>query len=214
VIDPAVKRYVELESPRTAPLLEKLRKETSALPDGRMLLSPDSGALVGMLVRAIGARRALEVGTFTGYSSLVVALALPDDGNLLCCDVSEEWTAIARRYWREAGVEKKVELRLAPAVETLSELVKEGGAGSFDFALIDADKANYLHYYELGLELLRRDGLLAVDNAIWGGAVADPRAQDADTAAIRALNRRVRDDPRVEGCLLTIGDGLLLVRKR
>ncbi len=217
MLPPELRRYVEQHQPPASPLLERLRKETAALPRGGMLLSSDSGALIGLLVRALGARRALEVGTFTGFSSLVIALALPQDGRLVCCDLSEEWTAIARRYWREAGVEGRVELRLAPAAETLAALLAEQaphGRATFDFALIDADKAGYLLYYERCLELLRPGGLLAIDNTLWGGQVADDRVQDDDTRSIRALNRRIRDDSRVEACLLTVGDGLTVVRKR
>lgn len=217
MIPDAIRRYVEAHERPLAPLLARLRDETRALPDGRMLFSRDSAALVGMLVRAIGARRAIEVGTFTGFSSLHVALALPPDGRLVACDVSEEWTAIARRYWREAGVESRIDLRLAPAERTLRALLAEAppaGRGSFDFALIDADKSGYPRYYELCLELLRPGGLLAIDNALWGGLVADPAVHDADTEAIRALNGTIRDDARVDACLLTVGDGLTVVRKR
>ena len=221
MIPPELRRYVEAHEPPLPPLSERLRQETSALPDGRMLFSRDSAALVALLVRAIGAKRALEVGTFTGYSSLAIATALPADGRLICCDLSEEWTSIARRYWREAGVESRVELRLAPAERTLDALLAEkpagsarAGRGSFDFALVDADKRNYPLYLERCLELLRPNGLLAFDNTLWGGSVADPSVQDEDTNAIRTLNRRLRDDPRVDAVLLTIGDGLTIVRKR
>jgi predicted O-methyltransferase YrrM len=214
MIPDAIRRYVVDHSPPLPPLLERLRAETAALPDGRMLFSVGSARLIALLVRAIGARRALEVGTFTGFSSLSIALALPPDGRLTCCDVSEEWTRIARRYWREAGVEPRIELVLAPAARTLARLAEDGGRGAFDFALIDADKTGYAEYYERCLELLRPGGLLAIDNVIWGGTVADPRVADADTVAIRALNDRIRDDDRVEACLLTIGDGLTIVRKR
>jgi predicted O-methyltransferase YrrM len=213
ILPEEIRSYVERHQPPLPPLLEKLREETAALPDGRMIFSRDSARLVGLLVRAIEARRALEIGTFTGFSSLVIALALPADGKLVACDVSEEWTAIARRYWREAGVEGRIELRLAPASRTLAALLREGARGSFDFALIDADKSGYPEYYERCLELLRPGGLLAVDNTLWGGQVADERAQDADTRAIRSLNRRIREDDRVEACLLTIGDGLAVARK-
>jgi predicted O-methyltransferase YrrM len=214
MLTPEVRRYLDDHLPPLSPLLERVRRETAALPQGGMQLSRESGALIGTLVRASGARRAIEVGTFTGYSSLVIALALPPDGRLVCCDVSDEWTSVARRYWREAGVDQRVELRLAPATETLDALRRDGGAGSFDFALIDADKAHYPEYYERCVELLRPGGLLTVDNTLWGGRVADPAVDDGDTVAIRALNRRVRDDARVDACLLPIGDGLTVVRKR
>jgi predicted O-methyltransferase YrrM len=165
-------------------------------------------------VRLTEARKALEIGVFTGYSALAVASALPEDGKLIACDVSEEWTRIARRYWQEAGLSSRIDLRLGPAAETLAALLREGGAGSFDFAFIDADKDNNDVYYEACLKLVRPGGLIAVDNAIWGGRVADPAVQDAETEAIRALNLKMRDDPRVEACLLTVGDGVMLARKR
>jgi caffeoyl-CoA O-methyltransferase len=169
---------------------------------------------MALLVELIGARRAIEIGVFTGYSSLRVALALPADGRVVACDVSEEYTNVARRYWREAGVEHKIELRLGPALTTLDALIAQGERGAFDFAFIDADKANYGSYYERCLELVRPGGLVAVDNTLWSGAVADPNKQDADTRAIRELNAKVADDPRVSSSLVPIGDGLLLARKR
>jgi predicted O-methyltransferase YrrM len=179
-----------------------------------MQISPDQGALFSLLVRLIGARHTLEVGTFTGYSALAVASALPEDGRLIACDVSEEWTRIARRYWQEAGVASRIDLRLAPASETLAGLLRDGQAESFDFAFIDADKIAYDAYYELCLQLVRVGGLIAVDNTLWAGRVADPAENDADTTAIRALNRKVIADDRVDACLLTVGDGVLLARKR
>jgi predicted O-methyltransferase YrrM len=168
---------------------------------------------MALLVRLTGARRILEIGTFTGYSALAMALALPPDGRIVACDVSEAWTAVARRYWRRAGVEARIELRLAPATETLDALIAEGAEASFDFAFIDADKARYLDYYERSLTLLRPGGLIAVDNTLWGGSVADPAKTDADTAAIRAFNAALHDDARVELSLVPIGDGLTLARK-
>jgi len=170
--------------------------------------------LLALLARLIGARRALEIGTYTGYSALAVATALPDDGKLVCCDINDEWTQVARRYWREAGLAHKIELRLAPAADTLRELLRELGPGSFDFAFIDADKEGYDGYYESCLKLLRDGGLMAFDNALWSGRVADRSQKDEDTVALRALNAKVRDDPRVDSCLLTVGDGVLLARKR
>jgi predicted O-methyltransferase YrrM len=209
-----VERYVsEVMTPET-PLQRRLRAETTALPRGRMQVGADEGALLALLVRLIGARRALEVGTFTGYSALTVASALPEDGRLITCDVSEEWTAIARRYWEEAGVAGRIDLRLGPAIQTLTGLLNEGAAGTFDFAFIDADKPSYDAYYESCLSLVRPGGLIAIDNTLWSGAVADPAAVDPETIAIRALNAKVRDDPRVEACLLTVGDGVVLARKR
>lgn len=213
VPDP-VEQYVNEFFTRETPLQRRLRAETAALPRGRMQIGPDQGALLAFLIRLTGARRALEVGTFTGYSALAVASALPPDGRLVTCDVSEEWTAIARRYWQEAGVSGRIDLRLGPATETLAGLLREGGAASFDFAFIDADKESYDAYYEASLRLVRPGGLLAIDNVLWSGAVADSSAADAETEAIRALNRKVRDDRRVEACLLTVGDGVMLARKR
>jgi caffeoyl-CoA O-methyltransferase len=166
------------------------------------------------LVELLGARRALEVGVFTGYSALAVALALPADGKLVACDVNEEWTSIARRHWQRAGVADRIELRLAPASHTLDRLIADGQAGSFDLSFIDADKGGYDAYYEKSLVLLRTGGLLAIDNALWSGDVADESIHDDDTVAIRALNAKVGQDPRVTPCLVPIGDGLLLARKR
>ncbi len=169
---------------------------------------------MGLLARLMGVRKAIEVGTFTGYSALAVARAMPADGRLVACDVSEAWTGIARRYWREAGVADRIELRLAPALETLDALVAAGEAGTFDFAFIDADKENYDGYYERCLALLRPGGLVMIDNVLWNGSVANPDKTDADTEAIRALNARLRDDRRVSLSLVPIGDGLTLCRKR
>lgn len=214
LVPDAVERYVSQVITRETPLQRRLREETAALPDARMQIGPDQGAFLAMLVRLIGARRALEVGTYTGYSSLAVAAALPKDGRLVACDWSEEWTAVARRYWEEAGLAPKIELRLGPALETLAALLREGGAGTFDFAFLDASKEEYDAYYEACLQLLRPGGLIAVDNTLWSGDVADPAVTDAETEAIRALNLKVRDDARVDACLLTVGDGVLLARKR
>lgn len=197
-------------------LQRRLRVETQALPDNqaRMQVGPDQAALLALFARLVGARRAIEVGTFTGMSSLAVALALPADGRLVCCDVSEEWTAIARRYWREAGVEGRVELRLGPASDSLEALLRETGPGAWDFAFIDADKKGYDAYYELCLRLLRPNGLVALDNMLWSGKVADASVHDPDTDALRALNAKIAADPRVEACLLSVGDGVMLARKR
>jgi len=211
---PEIERYVREQTLRETEAQLRLRLETMALPDARMLLAPEVGALLALLVRLIGARRVLEVGTFTGYSALAMALALPADGRILACDVSEEWTAIARRHWKAAGVADRIELRLAPAAETLSALVRDGRAGTFDLAFVDADKASYPDYYEACLGLLRAGGVLVFDNTLWGGAVADESVTDADTVAIRTLNRRIRADARVDACLLAMGDGATVVRKR
>ena len=179
-----------------------------------MLFRSDEGALLALLVRLIGAQRALEIGTYTGYSALAVAMALPANGKLICCDINDEWTQVARRYWREAGLADKVDLRLAPAADTLRDLLRDTGQGRFDFAFIDADKDGYDGYYEACLKLVRAGGLIAFDNTLWSGRVADPSEKDKDTVALRALNAKVRDDPRVDSCLLTVGDGVLLARKR
>ena len=178
-----------------------------------MQIAPDQGQFMALLVTLTGARRAIEVGTFTGYSALAIALALPADGRLLACDISDEFTRIGRPFWRAAGVEPKIELVLAPALQTLDERLAAGEAGQHDFAFIDADKANYDGYYERCLQLLRPGGLIALDNMLWGGAVARP-AQDGDTAALQALNDKLRHDERVDFALLTVGDGLALARKR
>jgi len=199
---------------REPPLFAELRRETAGLPQAVMQIAPEQGQLMAILVRLMGARRCIEVGVFTGYSSLAVASALPDDGELLACDVSEEWCAIARRYWQKAGVDRKIKLVLAPASQTLERELASGKAGSYDFAFIDADKAAYLGYYEQCLKLLRAGGLIAVDNTLWSGRVADPSVRDADTEALRAFNAFVGRDERVDLCLVPIADGLTLLRKR
>lgn len=206
--------YLLANALRESALQRELREETARLPRAGMQIAPEQGQLMALLVELIGARRALEIGSFTGYSALCVALALPPDGRLVACDVSEEYTAIARRYWARAGVADRIDLRLAPALETLDALIAEGASGSFDFAFIDADKTNYDAYYERVLRLLRPGGLVAIDNVLWGGSVADPSAQDADTEALRALNAKLRDDARVTISLVPIGDGLMLARRR
>ena len=195
-------------------IARRLREVTAAHPQAAMQISPEQGQFMGVLIRLLGARRCIEVGTFTGYSTLCVALNLPEDGRIIACDLSEEWTSIGRAYWREAGIDDKIDLRLAPALQTLDRLLACGGAGKYDFMFIDADKANYLHYYERGLDLLRAGGLLAVDNVLWGGSVIERAKQDDDTNAIRELNRRVKEDTRVDLSMVPIGDGLTLARKR
>ena len=205
--------YVWQHTRESAPA-RALRDETARLPQAGMQIGPDQAAFLALLVRAIGAVRCIEVGTFTGYSALAVAAALPAHGKLVCCDISAEWTAIGQRYWRAAEVEARIELRLAPAAQTLGELLARDGAGAYDFAFIDADKPGYDTYYERCLELIRANGLIAVDNTLWSGRPADPERHDADTDAIRALNAKIHADARVEPVLLTIGDGVTLVRKR
>ncbi len=210
----AIWQYLVDVTVREPQALAKLRDETSRMPSGGMQISPEQGQFMALLVELLGVKRALEVGVFTGYSSIRVALAMPADGHLVACDVSEEYTNVARRYWREAGVDQKIELRLGPALATLNALIAEGARSSFDFAFIDADKSNYGAYYERILELVRAGGLIAVDNTLWSGAVADPSRKDPDTRAIRDLNAKISSDPRVSASLVPIGDGLLLARKR
>ena len=206
--------YILANSLRDRDELKRLRQETQAMPMGGMQVSPDQGQFMGLLVELIGAKRIVEVGTFTGYSSIAMALALPADGRLIACDVSDEFTSIAQRYWQEAGVADKIELRLGPAVATLDEMLAAGEAGCFDMAFIDADKENYDAYYERCLQLLRPGGLILIDNVLWGGRPADANEQDESTTAIRALNAKIHADERVTASLLSIGDGLTLARKR
>ncbi len=207
-------QYVLDHSVREPALLRELHAETAKLPMAGMQIGADQGQLMALLVKLVGAKRCLEVGVFTGYSSLAVALALPPDGKIIACDVSEEWTAIARRYWKKAGVDGKIDLRLGPAVATLDDLLAKGEAGRFDFAFIDADKGNYLAYYERCLKLMRQGGLIAVDNTLWSGDVANLENQKPDTVSLRAFNERLHRDERVDLALVPIGDGLTLARKR
>ena len=213
-LDDTLYRYLLDHSIREHPAQAALRKATAKHLHAGMQISPDQAQFMALLVKLIGARRTLEIGVFTGYSALAVALALPDDGKAVCCDVNAEWTSIGKRFWAEAGVAAKIDLRLAPGAQTLTALVESGAAGSFDIAFIDADKTNYGAYYELCLQLLRPNGLLLVDNVLWSGKVADASVQTADTLAIRALNTHVAGDPRVEASLLPIGDGLMVARKK
>lgn len=206
--------YLLAVSLREDPVLARLREETLAHPMANMQISPEQGQFMALLVSLMGARRCLEIGVFTGYSSLAVALALPEDGSILACDVSEEYTAVAREFWGKAGVAGKIELRLAPATETLDELLAAGEAGNFDFAFIDADKSSYSGYFERCLALLRPGGLIAVDNTLWSGRLVDEREQDEDCRALREFNRALHGDGRVELSLVPIGDGLTLARKR
>jgi caffeoyl-CoA O-methyltransferase len=206
--------YLLAVSLREPELLRRLRAETAAEPMARMQISPEQGQFMALLARLSGARRCLEIGVFTGYSSLALALALPEDGRIVACDVNERWTAVARRYWEAAGVAHKVDLRLATAFETLDQLRAAGEAGRYDFAFIDADKENYLGYYERVLELLRPGGLIVADNTLWSGRVADPENTEADTVALRNFNRHLHRDERIDLSLLPVGDGLTLARKR
>lgn len=199
---------------REPDLLRQLRAETAAMPEHDMQIAPEQGALMALLVELTGARRCLEVGTFTGYSSLSVALAMPADGRLVCCDLSREWTDVARRYWAQAGVAEKIELRLGPALDTLDGMVAEGLAGTFDFAFLDADKDNYPAYADRLLTLLRRGGLMAIDNVFWGGEVAQPEVDNVSVRGIRELNRMLSSDERVSLSMVPIADGLTLARKR
>ena len=206
--------YLLANSLREPAVMRRLRQETAKVPGAMMQIAPEQGQFMALLVRLMGARRCIEVGTFTGYSALAVALALPEDGRVVACDVNEETTAVGRRYWQEAGVADKIDLRLAPAAETLQRMVDAGEGQSYDFVFIDADKTNYDSYYELALALLRPGGLIVVDNVLWGGAVADRSKDDADTRAIRALNEKVANDKRVTCSLLPVGDGLMLATKQ
>jgi predicted O-methyltransferase YrrM len=213
-ITPELSHYIRSVSLREPDVLRRLREETASHPRVSMQISPGQGQFMALLIHLLRARRTIEVGVFTGYSSLAVALALPEGGRMIACDISEEWTAVARRYWREAGVEHKIDLRLRPALQTLDDLIALGRAGTFDFAFIDADKENYGIYYERCLTLLRAGGLIAVDNVLWSGRVADPSAQDKDTCAIRAFNEKLHADDRVWLSLLPVRDGITLALKK
>jgi predicted O-methyltransferase YrrM len=206
--------YLLANSLREAPVLAQLRQETASHPMAQMQIAPEQGQFMALLVQLMGARRTLEVGVFTGYSALAVALALPADGQVVACDVSEEYTAIARRYWQQAGVADKIDLRLGPAAETLAALIANGETGQFDFAFIDADKSGYDTYYEQTLQLVRPGGLIAIDNVLWSGRVADATVQDNRTGKIRTLNAKIHQDDRVDLSLVPIADGLTLARKR
>lgn len=213
-VDDQLYDYILDVSLREPPLLEELREETARMPASDCQISPEQGQFMAFLVKLIGARRTLEVGVFTGYSALWVAQALPEEGQIVACDISEAWTAVARRYWKEAGVDDKIELHLAPAAETLNRLIEEGQGGSFDFAFIDADKAGYDTYYEQCLTLLRPGGLIAIDNVLRDGRVIHERPPSEGTRAIQRLNRKLHTDPRIDLSLVPIADGLTLARKR
>ena len=205
--------YMQEVSVREPEILKRLRAETAELPEHNMQISPEQGQFMALLVGLIGARRALEIGTFTGYSALAVALALPDDGKLIACEISEEYTAIGRRYWQEAGLDTNIDLKIGLALDTLDGLITEGQAETYDFAFIDADKVNYQNYFDRALILLRPGGLIAVDNVLWNGTVADPLNTTKDTEAIREFNAELGDDTRVAISMVPIGDGLTLARK-
>ncbi|ERO64486.1 SAM-dependent methyltransferase [Pseudomonas piscis] len=213
-LDDALYQYLLDVSLRDTPLLRRLRDETQALPTARWQVAPEQGQFLALLVKLIGARRILEVGTFTGYSALCMAQVLPGDGSLVCCDLPGDYNATARRYWQEAGVQQLIDLRLAPALETLASLEQQGQGNSFDLIFIDADKANYPAYLEFALRLLRTGGLVVFDNTLWSGRVLEVAPASEDTRAIQALNRALKDDPRIDLSLLPLGDGLTLCRKR
>ncbi len=206
--------YLLSISLREPDILAALREETAQHPMGMMQIAPEQGQFMEMLVQLMGATKTLEIGVFTGYSSLCVALALPSNGKIIACDVSEEYTAIARRYWEAAGVANKISLQLGPAINTLDKLIAEGQAGTFDFAFIDADKENYEAYFERSLQLVRNGGLIVIDNVLWSGRVADPEVQDTSTTALRSFNNKLRNDPRITLSVVPIADGLTLALKR
>ncbi|HEY2338427.1 MAG TPA: class I SAM-dependent methyltransferase [Burkholderiales bacterium] len=206
-------RYIVEHVVREAPVLAELRQATRKVRHSGMQIGADQGNLMALLVKLMRAKRCLEIGTYTGYSALAVALALPEDGSVVCCDISEEFTSVGKPFWKKAGVEKKIDLRIGPALRTLDEMLAKD-KGRFDFAFIDADKPSYWSYYERCLELLRPGGLIAVDNVLWSGEVADPKANDQQTIALRVFNERVNKDERVDTAMLTIGDGVTLALKR
>jgi predicted O-methyltransferase YrrM len=213
-LDDRLTAYLQSVSLHEHPALQKLRAHNQEYPQGHMQICPEQGQFMGLLLRLMGAKRVLEVGVFTGYSSIAMALALPADGYLLACDISEAATDVARGYWQEAGVAEKIDLHLGPALDTLQHLVATGAGETFDFAFIDADKANYPNYYELCLRLVRPGGAIGIDNVLWYGKVADPTVTDSRTEILRQLNRAIHQDDRVEISMLPIGDGLTIARKK
>jgi caffeoyl-CoA O-methyltransferase len=213
-LTPLVYEYLQKNSLRESPVLQKCRAQTQPMSTAQMQISPEQGQFMQLLVQILGAKKTLDIGVFTGYSALAVALVLPADGKVVGCDINKEWTKIARHFWEMAGVADKNDLKLAPALETLKDLIHQGEAGSFDFAFIDADKKNYAAYYEKSLELIRPGGLIAVDNVLWGGDVADPAINDENTVAIREFNTQLLHDDRISLSMLPIGDGLTLAYKR
>lgn len=213
-LDDRLYDYLLAHSVRETDLMRELREVTSQLEMSRMQIAPEQGGFMSLLVELVGASRIIEVGTFTGYSALCMASAMPEDGRLICCDVSEEWTSIGRQFWERAGVSDRIDLRIAPALYTLDGLLSDGQSERFDMTFVDADKVNYAAYYERCFELVRPGGLMLFDNTLWSGAVADPEDHEPDTEGIRALNRMLIEDDRVSVSLVPIGDGLTLVRKR
>jgi predicted O-methyltransferase YrrM len=211
---PALYEYLFDVSLREPDVLRRLREESARLPEAKMLIPAEQGQLMNLLIQATGAKRTLELGVFTGYSALWTALALPPGGLLVACDISEEWTSIAKRYWREAGVSDKIELRIGPALKTLDCMLRESQAGTFDFVFMDADKENYVEYYERALQLVRPGGLIAIDNVLWSGKVIDPEIKEPETLALKELNERLRRDDRVLLSMLPIADGLTLALRR
>jgi len=209
-VSDALYGYLLDNSLREPEILRRLREENAYHPKSEFQIAPEQGQFMRLLIQALGFKRAIEIGVFTGYSALSIALAMPPDGRLVACDVSEEFTSVAKRYWEEAGVAQKIDFRLGPALETLDSLIRAGQAGSYDFVFIDADKVNYLAYYERAIALVRHGGLVAIDNTLWYGYVADTSKKDTDTESIRALNRRVLEDNRVLASLLPLADGLTL----
>jgi predicted O-methyltransferase YrrM len=214
IVTDDVHQYILENSLREPEVLARLRAETSKQPHATMQIGPEQGQFMALLAKSINAKRCIEIGVFTGYSTLVVALALPKDGKIVACDVSEEWTSIGRRYRKEAGVDHRIDLRLQPALKTLDGLIAAGESGTYDYAFIDADKPNYDAYYERVLQLLRPGGLFLIDNVLWSGKVADPNANDPETMAFKKLNAKVHKDERVDASLLGIGDGVTVGRKR
>ena len=212
-VDEPLYHYITQNWVREDEIMRQLREETAKLDMAAMQISADQAQFMAFLVQLTGAKNILEIGTFTGYSALAMAKAMADDGKIICCDVSEEWTGIAKSYWEKAGIAHKIDLRLAPAINTLNELL-DRNKNSFDFAFIDADKESYDFYYESCLQLIKPDGVIAIDNVFWGGAVVDDTQQDADTKAIRALNKKLQADERIDLSIVPIGDGVTLARKR
>ena len=213
-ISESIYQYLCDHSLREDPILKELRDHTYDMEERAMQIAPEQGQFMQMLIKLIGAKNTIEVGVFTGYSSLAIALALPEDGRIVACDVNPQYTSVAEKFWVSAGVREKIDLRIGPARDTLSELISDGLTGTFDFAFIDADKINYDHYYELCLQLIRPGGLITVDNVLWGGAVSDDTINDVDTNSIRALNDKLHQDERIDLSLVPVGDGLTLAMKR
>ncbi|MEC4891465.1 MAG: class I SAM-dependent methyltransferase [Oscillatoria sp. PMC 1051.18] len=214
LLDQEIYNYVLAVSLHENEILRQLREETEQLQESAMLIPPEEGQFIAFLIQLIGAKKTLEIGVFTGYSTLWTALALPPDGRAIACDRHEQWTAIAQRYWKQAGVNHKIDLRLGEALQTLDNLLENSQAETFDFIFIDADKENDLEYFEKALQLARPGGLIAIDNALWSGLVIDSTVQDPETRAIRTLNQKLYSDERIQLSLLPIADGLTLARKK